>query len=143
MVANAFPELNLKVPKPPSVPHNHWKNITNQQAFLESFASKYSIMIDLSLLTHSYIKNPRDWYFVLTNEVKKNGGAGLLQNYYKGSLIRALQAVYPQTIWNSWRFSQKSPHGTRKSKHRFSKKQYLLYQHIQHVSASSSNAHRV
>ncbi len=60
----------------------------------------------------------------------KNGGGPLL-NQHKGSLIRALQAVYPDHSWVTWRFSRisTSQKGTPSSK-----LQYLLFQYVQRVS---------
>ncbi len=82
-----------------------------------------------------YITEPKDWYFVSRRQIVQHGGHGLLQYYYNGSLIRALQSVYPDHPWHTWRFSSRSPHfSSSKGRTRFSKNQYLLYQHIQNVS---------
>ncbi len=59
----------------------------------------------------------------------------MLEYHYKGSLIRALQAVYPMYVWNTWRFSNTTPHNTLLSTSRFGKNQYLLFQHLRFVSS--------
>ncbi len=71
------------------------------------------------------IKQPRDWYYVSIKQFNQHGGRGMLE-YYRGSLTRALQAVYPDHHWHS--------HNTFVQKKRFSKTQYALLQHIQCVS---------
>ncbi len=68
---------------------------------------------------------------VSLSDITKHGGAGLLQYYYGGSLIKALQTVYPEHSWKHWRFTK--PHNVATGSN-FSKVQYLLFQHIQRVS---------
>ncbi len=63
-----------------------------------------------------------------------HGGRSLLYQY-NGSLLHALQAIYPEHVWNVWKFT--IPHNTSiVTKSRFSKDQYLLFQHIQEVSVN-------
>ncbi len=51
--------------------------------------------------------------------------------YYGGSLMKALQSIYPTFPWSAWRFSM--PHQL-KGQGKFSKIQYLLFRQIQEVT---------
>ncbi len=84
------------------------------------------------------MKDPSDWYYVSIQQVAKYGGSGLLHRY-GNSLTQALRSIYPQHNWKAWRFSDIIPHQvpTRQFKARCSKTQYLLFRHVQHVSASA------
>ncbi len=65
----------------------------------------------------------------------KYGAISMLNRYYNGSLMKALQAIYPEHAWNSWRFSTRH-YVARKSL--FSKDQYLLFQYMQRVSPDTA-----
>src|SRR5688572_15320496 len=67
--------------------YNHSKNF-NQLIFQRSFFAW--------LYTHLGYICMDDWYKVTTEDVYKNGGAGLLAKYYNGSPSSALQSVYPE-----------------------------------------------
>ncbi len=117
VLANCFPELNLKIPAK-SVYASHrgyWKDINNQRAFLESLATK------LRICDH------KDWYLVSSSQVAQHGGGGLL-NHYKGSLLRALETVYPMHSWVTF------PLTMVKHKYLVSKGHYSLFQYTQRVS---------
>ncbi len=117
---NCFPELKLKRPERRKYAQfpGYWKQLKHQRLFLDNLAKKLNI------------KDPKDWYFVSTRQVHALGGHGLL-NYYKGSLIQALQANY-HGHWSTWRFS--SPHNAVKGKAKFSKTQHVLFQQVTEVS---------
>ncbi len=87
------------------------------------------VFFHLSLI-FSYITDPHDWYFVTTQQISIHGGAGLLSRY-KGSLIHALQAIYPHIDWKTYRFSR--PHQIPKNKSFFSKNQHYLFQVIKQL----------
>ncbi len=80
------------------------------------------------------IKTYSDWYYVSKQQLEKYGGGGLL-SHYKGSLIRALQVVYPHYNWQL--YSHSSPHHVTKGKSLFSKAQYRLFQHLKFASLLS------
>jgi hypothetical protein len=67
------------------VPNNYWTSIDNQRAFVNQLRETLNIT------------NLDDWYNVTTAEFRKSGGNGLLQ-YYKGSISRMLQKVYPEYL---------------------------------------------
>eukprot|EP01114_Cavostelium_apophysatum_P017721 TRINITY_DN5331_c0_g1_i3.p1 TRINITY_DN5331_c0_g1~~TRINITY_DN5331_c0_g1_i3.p1 ORF type:complete len:845 (-),score=169.37 TRINITY_DN5331_c0_g1_i3:2211-4745(-) len=68
------------------VPSNYWSDIEHQRTFLNKLAET------LKLSSRS------DWAFVTAAAVQKNGGSGLL-DFYGGSLLRCLQAVFPNENW--------------------------------------------
>ncbi len=82
------------------------------------------------MLISAYIKQPSDWYFVSLNQVYEEGGGGLIR-HYAGSLRQALQAVYPQYSWNSWKFTLPPDVN---AKFKISKVQHLLFKYVQRVS---------
>jgi very-short-patch-repair endonuclease len=48
-----------------------------------------------------------DWYNVTQNIIKNNYGSGMLE-YYQGSPIQFLRAVYPNHEWLEWKFGMSS-----------------------------------
>jgi hypothetical protein len=84
-------------------PEHHWQSwkferplwtLETQRQFLEHLAA-----------TKLNIQSLDGWYKVKSADVISKGGSGLLQGY-GGSLIAALQAVYPDHEWQEWRFKQ-------------------------------------
>ncbi len=84
-----------------------------------------------SLLTWEDIVDKTDWYNISVPRFCKVGGRALLE-YYNGSLIKALQSIYPLQDWNLYHASK--PHNVLKGKAVYSKNQYLLFQYLQSVS---------
>jgi len=115
LVATCFPELKLPLPTrakyAPVI--GHWKSLSNQREYFDNLAKKLDI------------KEPDDWYYISVRQIEKQfGGRGILNRYYNGSLIKALQAIYPDHKWIP---------PTRKEFGRNSKNQYLLLQFIKQV----------
>jgi len=77
------------------VPQNHWDSIANQRAFMESMGKKLGI------------NHEEQWYHVSNQTVIDNGGGGLLGEYGQ-SLSDLLQTVFPNYLWQVWRFPGKS-----------------------------------
>eukprot|EP01114_Cavostelium_apophysatum_P019814 TRINITY_DN6476_c0_g1_i1.p1 TRINITY_DN6476_c0_g1~~TRINITY_DN6476_c0_g1_i1.p1 ORF type:complete len:606 (-),score=129.46 TRINITY_DN6476_c0_g1_i1:43-1860(-) len=50
------------------------------------------------------LKDWTDWYHVSSKDVQTNGGLRMLNYYYGGSIIKALEAVYPEHPWRIWKF---------------------------------------
>lgn len=48
-----------------------------------------------------------DWYNVTLDNIQKNGGSGLLSDYYNDSPSSALQIIYPEHKWELVRFRYK------------------------------------
>lgn len=63
-------------------PKGYWKNISNQSVRFESLRQQFKI------------KSPRDWGKVTIEQIKLNGGDGLLSQY-DYSLYNALKSTYP------------------------------------------------
>ncbi len=82
--------------------------------------------------TFEEIENQKDWYTVSVAQVVALGAGGLLSGHYKGSLIKALQTIYPEMSWRSYRFFR--PLHTPKGVSTFSKAQYVLFQQLKQVS---------
>ncbi len=122
MLATCFPELHLKVPANVSyAPYRgYWKDMKNQQNFVEEIATKLGIT------------SPKDWYSVTKEQFAKAGGSSLLI-YHNNSLIKLLQSVYPHRSWIAYRFSQ--PHNVPQGIKTYSKYQYLLYKYVKSVSS--------
>ncbi len=138
MISNGFPELEVKqetrtkhAPK-----RGYWKSINNQKAFFENLATKSGELLILQAsLTLLGINDYNDWYTVGYKQILLHGGGSLLQQY-GGSLFRALQAIFPQHQWTSYRFS--NPHHVPQGHSFYSKNQYLLFNYVKDVSPQCS-----
>ncbi len=56
------------------------------------------------------IQSLEDWYNIRVSDIQAFSGGSLLNNYYGGSLIKALQNLYPNYKWQPWKF-KKANHG--------------------------------
>jgi len=70
-----------------------WKDQKNQLDFLDWMGIQRD---------HTTLEG---WYNVTVEDIRKNGAIKLLSNY-NGSPSKALEALYPQHKWMSWRFKQ-------------------------------------
>jgi hypothetical protein len=78
------------------------KNIlseTNAKTFFERTANKLDY------------KKMEDWYQITVEDIRRCGGHKLLKRSFDGTLVKALQWMYPEHIWLPWKFSQKVPIG--------------------------------
>jgi len=91
LLQSIYSEYSWDIRKFGYVPHNYWREIPTQRKFMEEIAKKLNI------------SKQTDWYRVTGNEVAKLGGSSLMKRY-KGSLTRALQAIYPEYSWKFYRF---------------------------------------
>lgn len=57
------------------------------------------------------MKNLDDWHSISEEDFRNQGGKGLLEHYYKGSLLSVLQEVDPKHCWMAWRLKQNIPSG--------------------------------
>ena len=53
-------------------------------------------------------KSMDDWYKVTKLDFERNGGMALLNVYYEGSILRAVQSIYPEHNWTPWKFARVS-----------------------------------
>ena len=74
------------------VPNGHWKNKDNHKIYCEYLFKKlgYTTM--------------EDWYKTIRKDIRKNGGGGLLECCYNGSVTQLLKAVYPDYKWFIFKF---------------------------------------
>jgi hypothetical protein len=79
-----------------------WLFPQNTKLFWEREGAVYEFFQWLS--NHLGLVSLEDWYRVSTNTVKKNGGKTMLMKYFGGSLLNALNAVYPHHKWRPWLF---------------------------------------
>jgi len=79
-------------------PQKFWKAEENRLSFFDTLFVK---------LGYKYMD---DWYKVTQEDIYKNGGMGLLNNYYAWSPSRALLSVYPEHEWDLKKFNNKPLH---------------------------------
>jgi hypothetical protein len=90
------------------VPQGYWEDTANQLSFLDWISQRLEV------------KSQEDWYKIKTSgihgdnmsitigyvvDIEKLGGTTLLR-YYNGSLIKALQTLYPDKEWLFWKFDK-------------------------------------
>jgi hypothetical protein len=122
-LATIYPEHSWNTSKFTQLPQGYWKDIHHQRTFFEQLANKLGIT------------KPTDWYSITNMDIIAHGGSGLLSRYYGNSLrkgncshrdallLSALQAVYPETRWQQYHFSNSN-------QRKGSNAQYFLYQMI-------------
>lgn len=79
----------------PQFPKGFWVDTENQKRFLNGIAKELSI------------EKYEDWYRVKSSEISKRGGESLLTRY-GDSMIKLLQAVFPDHDWKIWKFDSVS-----------------------------------
>eukprot|EP01114_Cavostelium_apophysatum_P016205 TRINITY_DN4556_c0_g1_i1.p1 TRINITY_DN4556_c0_g1~~TRINITY_DN4556_c0_g1_i1.p1 ORF type:complete len:468 (-),score=106.38 TRINITY_DN4556_c0_g1_i1:76-1479(-) len=82
-----YPEKEWIPWKFKQVPSGFWSDRDNQKKFFDSLAKELRI------------KEWTDWYQVRKPQVEAHGGAGLIQNHYNGSHVRAIVSVYCDLPW--------------------------------------------
>jgi hypothetical protein len=75
-------------------PRAFWIEPSNSREFFDQLGRKLEY------------KTLDDFYHIGADNMKKFGGAALLENYYKNSFIQALQDIYPQHKWLAWNVEQ-------------------------------------
>eukprot|EP01114_Cavostelium_apophysatum_P014087 TRINITY_DN3560_c0_g1_i1.p1 TRINITY_DN3560_c0_g1~~TRINITY_DN3560_c0_g1_i1.p1 ORF type:complete len:697 (-),score=96.12 TRINITY_DN3560_c0_g1_i1:32-2122(-) len=95
-------------------PRNFWSDLSNQRNFFDSLQEQLSI------------SHWRQWFNITAEDVRKNGGAGVLDQH-RNSLIDALSSIYPEHDWST------APSSSWKSGPSQSKHQELLFSAIQEI----------
>lgn len=90
-----FPNKDWKFPEFSRRQRERWKDITKHRKFFDSLAVKLNL------------KTYEDWYQMSKNDINKGGGHGLMK-HYGNSFTKALRNVYPQHMWQVWRFKMVS-----------------------------------
>ena len=75
-------------------PKNHWKSLENQRRFLEEIALKIG-----------FPPSQKDGFYSLSRKQFHELGGGSLLALYNDSVYSLLNAVFPETEWLPWRFS--------------------------------------
>jgi hypothetical protein len=78
-----FPEHDWKDEKFAKLPQSYWKNENNQRKILEKIGRELGV------------RKLDDWYKISFQQFHKKKSA-FVNLYYKGSLIEALQQLYPK-----------------------------------------------
>lgn len=80
VLAHSFPELNIT-----TIKYRHWKNISNQRAFMDELAKKLNL------------KDKPHWTkYITTTHLKKYGGFTMLDRHH--SISKLLGTIYPEYI---------------------------------------------
>eukprot|EP01027_Heterolobosea_sp_BB2_P000282 GEZU01000413.1.p1 GENE.GEZU01000413.1~~GEZU01000413.1.p1 ORF type:complete len:468 (+),score=89.89 GEZU01000413.1:405-1808(+) len=87
VLQTVYPEYHWNKFDSDRLPRNFFNDIGNQRLFMDKLGTKLDI------------KHLDDWYIVSTKDVLQNGGGRLL-NIYGGSLVQALQTIYPEHSWH-------------------------------------------
>jgi hypothetical protein len=87
-----YPKHNWEAWKFKHAPRGFWKVKENRVAFFKSAGRQLGI------------RSLRKWYSVDKKLIIEIGGAGLLENYYDNSLVKALKDVFPLHEWHDWMF---------------------------------------
>src|SRR5690606_28144618 len=75
------------------LPNRFWHDQSNHRQYFDWLAERLEIC------------DIKDWYGITWKDVAKQNGASVL-NVYKGSLVRALTSVYPNSEWEVWTFER-------------------------------------
>lgn len=76
------------------MPRKYWRNPENVRKFLDGLKTKLGIQTE------------EDWYRLSLDQIRANGGAGVLKSY-SNSIVQLLQTAYPETPWERWKLSRR------------------------------------
>jgi hypothetical protein len=74
------------------IPVDFWQDVRNQRVSFDR----------IGLLLG--VQQMEDWYHVNVADIVDRGCGSLLNSYYGGSLVSALQTIYPELDWQIWKF---------------------------------------
>lgn len=74
------------------VPNGYWDIRENRIGYLCWLGHQYGFHV------------PTDWYAARKLHFEKNCGGGLLRNYYRSSVLRAMLDFFPNYEWKAWLF---------------------------------------
>ncbi len=131
VLMHCFPEVALQPKKKHAPVFGYWTSLDNQRSFMEKLKEKLCIFRRKRVVDEKDIKDPSDWHSISVKQFQQAGGAGMLKRH-RGSLLRTLRALYPDMMWQPYKVS--TPHHVPKGSLKFSKTQYLLFQHVKSVS---------
>ena len=93
-VKAVFPDYDWDPCKFSSVPNGHWQELDNHKHWAEDLGK-----------TLGY-KTKEDWYDITAEQIHKNGGGGLLPDYYKDSPQAFVMTVFPDYDWDPSKFNK-------------------------------------
>jgi hypothetical protein len=88
-----FPEYEWQPWKFSQVPKNVWQDIENHKKYIKHIGDKLGI------------RKMEDWYQVVVSDFIKAGGGTFINQYYNGSVKKALERAFPEYEWLPWRFA--------------------------------------
>ena len=89
-IQTIFPEYQWQTWKFSYLPYK-WSDHNNRRSFFDSLTKELNI------------QKMEDWYKINASQVVKRGGDAIL-SHFRGSLIKALQSIYPDFPWQFWKF---------------------------------------
>ena len=95
LLSQLYPQENWIPWKFTQSPNYFWNDIKNQRKFFDYIKNDFNI------------KTNEDWYKITCDDIKINGGRGVLGKY-NNSLFQALKNVYPEEEFLPWKFHQTS-----------------------------------
>ncbi len=104
MIQTLYPEYDWKVWRfkhgRDESKYDYFADMDNQRKYLEDVGMELGVT------------KMEDWYGITMKDVLKKGmqSATFLNEYYQGSLIKALQTIYSHYPWQEWRFGRVSKH---------------------------------
>jgi hypothetical protein len=98
-----YPQHNWLGWKFQRTPANFWRDLSNQRDFVLHILSK-DRPVPLTPSTVSLV----DMYTLTTEKFHREGGASLLQEYYRGNIEIAVRTIFPELSANilSWKFEE-------------------------------------
>jgi hypothetical protein len=98
-LSSVYPEATWDALIWSKVPKNYWKEIQHRRKYFD----------DISKQLH--IQKLEDWYNIsFRRALQCRGVAWIVNEYYQGSLRRALVDVYPEMQWQPWKFTPMPKH---------------------------------
>lgn len=97
MLSSIYPEYSWDPLKFSQVPKHYWLSMDNQKAFMDALGKKLGFSLG----------NLEPWYKVTNQVMVDNGGSRILA-IYKSSIPSLLEKVYPQYLWESWKFPRRN-----------------------------------
>jgi len=83
-----------------SVPRRFWLERKNQRCFFLAVVQRFTLG-----------ESQEGYYQMKFSDISEAGGSSLLIDYYDGSLMKALQKIFPECYWQSWKFTGNVVHG--------------------------------
>lgn len=92
MVTSIFPEFDWKIWKFQMTPMGYWEDDKNKIEYLKWFENELNITSE------------KDWYKISINQFKARNGNTLISTYFRGSVVKVVEFLYPKYKfdWNKF-----------------------------------------